>query len=398
MSNIPTLFTGGIIDYLLLASLLAAILTPLVSAFIKVAGIRAPVYLHMTWQYALTGIVIFPAIWLYGPTLTFEILPAPDQSVKAMQPEMDSRHDVMIAQTPPTDMHSLRPLSAESAVTDHTNPPRPFPVRIILNGIWLYGILLMSIRLLVGWSRFRRICLSAESVPENSLSESRYGKRLKVLLTSQVDGPVCFGILRPVILLPRKMYNDSPPEDLQMALSHELAHIERRDCWINLLQRVVEVIFFFHPFVWYASLQLTRQREQICDNYVIRKGARVTDYSRFLSRIAEQRFEKMSFQAVALFEGRLVQRVRSLLDPERNDQIKASHRVTVAGLVAVALCLIIGTVRLEAKPNSNSNSTNSPAKKYTVVPQRERFSPGRPSGECSISGKVISAESGEPVI
>lgn len=63
---------------------------------------------------------------------------------------------------------------------------------------------------------------------------------------------------------------------------------------LNYWRYSAEGFFFFHPPVWYASFQLTRQQEQICDNYVIEKGVRVMDYSKFLSRIAEQRFEKQS--------------------------------------------------------------------------------------------------------
>jgi hypothetical protein len=64
MSSILTLFAGGTIDYLLLTSLLAVILTPLVGAIIEVARIRAPIYRHMIWLYVLIGVVVFPAIWL----------------------------------------------------------------------------------------------------------------------------------------------------------------------------------------------------------------------------------------------------------------------------------------------------------------------------------------------
>ncbi len=359
MSSILTLFAGGTIDYLLLASLLAVILTSVVGAIIKVARIRAPIYRHMIWLYVLIGVVVFPAIWLYGPILTFEILPAEDQSAKAITPEMDSRYDVKFAQGPPTGMHSPRLISTEAAVVDHAIPPRPFPVRAVLAGMWLLGTILMLIRLLVGWTRLRRICLSAKPVSGNSQLENKCDGRLKVLLTSQVDSPVCFGALQPVIILPRKMYDNATPEDLQMALSHELAHIERGDCWTNLLQRVIEAIFFFHPLVWYASFQLTQQREQICDNYVIQKGAHIMDYSRFLSRIAEQGLEKTRFQTVALFEGRLVQRVRYLLDPKHNTQTKVSRRATVVCAIAVLICLMSGAIRLEAQSNNDDPAAHA---------------------------------------
>ncbi len=390
MSNILNLFTNGVLNYLFLASLLAVVLTVFLSLLIKVARIRAPVYLHMIWQYALIGIILFPAIWLYGPRLTFDILPAANPPSQIIVPEMD-RPDIILAQAPAAGKNLPEPVSTEAIIMDRATSPRPFPLKVMLVGIWFYGSILMLLRLCIGWYRLRRICLSAEPVPENSRLENGYGRKLRILLTSQVNGPGCFGLWQPVILLPREMYNEDSSEDLHMVLSHELAHIERRDCRTNLLQRVVEAIFFFHPFVWYVNLQLTQQREQICDNYVIHKGAHIMDYSNFLSRITEQKFEKIHFQAVALFEGRLLQRIRALLDPKRSHQIKAPRWVVLAGAFAATACLIVGAVRLEARPNTSKDS---------VAPQDEVVmgpAGSRPKGNCSISGKVISAETGQAI-
>ncbi len=123
------------------------------------------------------------------------------------------------------------------------------------------------------------------------------------------------------------------------------------------------------------------------------------NYTKLVLRIAEQGLEKTRFQALALFEGRLVQRVRSLLDPKHSNQTKVSRRAAVVCAITVLICLMFGTIQLEAKPNSDSDSTNSPLKKYSIVPQRENIFPGGrwPKGNCSISGKVVSAKSGEPV-
>ncbi|MFB0554328.1 MAG: M56 family metallopeptidase [Phycisphaerae bacterium] len=391
MSNILTLFADGIINYLFLASIVAIVVTSLLRVIIKVTRIRAPIYHHMIWQYALIGIVVFPALWLYGPILTFEILPTKDQSAQTILPETDIIYDAPITQTLLREIHSPNPTSAEATAIDHAIPPRSFPIKAMLAGLWFYGTILMLLRLYVGWYRLRRICLIGEPVPGKIRLENWYGGRLGILLTSQVDGPVCFGIWQPVILLPRGMYENSLLEDLQMVLNHELAHIERRDYLVNFFQRIIESIFFFHPFVWYASFQLSQQREQICDNYVIQKGAHIMNYSKFLSRIAEQKFEKMRFQAVALFEGRLLQRVRSLLDPKRDHQIHASRWVTLAGAVALIVCLIFGAVRLEAKPNVVKGSVVSQDEMILGTPE------SRPKGNCSISGKVISEKTGKSV-
>ena len=391
MSYTSILITDGIVRYLLAASVAGALLTLLVWLVIKVAKIEAPVYRHMLWLGALVCVVTLPTIGLYGPRLNLEVLAPETPPTRATTPEVQHDYDAALARDVTTTSNSAASVSVETAAVNDANPSRPFPVRKVLVGLWLVGIIFMLTRLVVGWLRIRRICLSADPASGNGHFENMCRGRSKILLTSQIDGPVCLGILEPVILLPREMYDNAPAEDLRMVLSHELAHVERRDCWTNLLQRVIEAIFFFHPLLWYASFQLTQQREQICDNYVIEKGAPVMDYTKLLSRIAEQGVGKTRFQAVALFEGRLVQRVRFLLDPKRNTRTKASRRaVAVCGIV-VLMCLALVTVRLEAK--SQANASVDPK----VKAQTENVMGERPAGNCSISGKVVSAATGEPV-
>jgi hypothetical protein len=143
---------------------------------------------------------------------------------------------------------------------------------------------------------------------------------------------------------------DIAPGHYAAAGNHELAHIERRDCVANLFQRIIEAVFFFHPLVWYASSQLTQQREQICDNYVIEKGARIMDYTKFLSRIAETGLEKTRLRTVALFEGRLLSRIDLLLDPGHSQKTRLSGGAALISALTLLVCfLALGTVRLEAK-------------------------------------------------
>ena len=351
MSNILNLFANGIVNYLLVGSVVAALLTLLAWGIIRIAKIRAPIYRHMFWLYLLMGIVVLPAIWLGGPKLTLAVLPAQVEPLKPEVLEMDAGNAVKLVQNTPNETHL--PSLTHTWMPVETKPAaQAFPIRAVLAGVWLVGVVFVLARLAVGWYRLRRIRLSTKPVSQNERITNLDGQKLRIMVTSRVRGPVCFGVLRPVILLPKEMYEKSTEEDLRMVLNHELAHIERRDCLTNLFQRIVEAAFFFHPLVLYASSQLTQQREQICDNYVLKKGVPVMDYVKLLSRIAEQGLEKTWFHAVALFEGRLAQRVRSLLDQNHVNQTKASRWSTVVCAIAVLICLAFSTFRLDAKSAS----------------------------------------------
>jgi hypothetical protein len=93
------------------------------------------------------------------------------------------------------------------------------------------------------------------------------------------------------------------------------------------------------------------------------------DYTRLLSRIAEQGLDKTRFQAVGLFEGRLLQRVRFLLDPKHNTQTRLSHRAVLVCTMAVITCLMFGTLRLEAKPETEQVPTSNASNTGSIDPK-----------------------------
>jgi hypothetical protein len=210
----------------------------------------------------------------------------------------------------------------------------------------------MLLKLAAGTWQLRRICTRAQPMDDQagSLPASPF---LRLLLSDAVAGPVCFGLFRSTILLPRHTHQDSSPLELRMILRHELAHIQRRDAWTNLLQRLLEAVLFFHPGMWFASRQLTQQRELICDNWVLADGASPGDYARILSQVAEAALAPR-LQAAALFEGRLLERVRSLVDPSRIGLTHISRRAGWLSLCAAAACFAaVGMVRLEAGPTTH---------------------------------------------
>ena len=102
------------------------------------------------------------------------------------------------------------------------------------------------------------------------LSE-RLGLRRPVLLleSAVMKVPVAFGHLKPVIFIPIGLFAKIPPEQAEAILLHELAHIRRDDYLMNLLQRMVEHLFFFNPGVLWLSALMREARENCCDEMAI---------------------------------------------------------------------------------------------------------------------------------
>ena len=332
---------SGLSDYLLYASIIATILVTIGWIVIRLGNIKAPIYKHMIWFCTLFAVVILPVIWLYAPKVGVKVLPTSIISNMELS-------QIPAAYTSP----SINALPAES----HNKLLSLVPVKIILGCLWSIGFLFMLARFLIGWQKIKQIIRSAEPlpVPVDINTGNTFTDRSKLFLSTLIDGPLCLGIFRPVILLPKDLYLNGRPEDLMMILRHELAHIERRDCLVNIFQRIIEAILFFHPFIWYASAQLTHQREILCDHHVISKGVTPIDYIELLTRVIEQGFGMKSHNAVALFEGRkFLSRTKTLLSGN-NVQLKSSPIAIVAGIITVFLFMASGTIRLEAK-SSGSN-------------------------------------------
>ena len=139
---------------------------------------------------------------------------------------------------------------------------------------WLLGLLAMSLRMLGGLlyvqrlRRYRVRPLSAVWQERLAALAARSGVQRPVALleSALVQVPLVVGHLRPVILLPLGTVAGLSPACLEAILAHELAHVLRRDYLVNLLQTVAEVLFFYHPAVWFMANCVRTERENCCDD------------------------------------------------------------------------------------------------------------------------------------
>lgn len=142
---------------------------------------------------------------------------------------------------------------------------------------WLTGVLALSLRMLGGWVLVRRLRLSAGTATSqevhamfsNLLDKLGIQSKVELLLHGKISGPLAMGIVRPIVLLPVSALAHLDPEQLEAVLAHELAHILRRDYLWNMIQTVVETLFFFHPAVWWLGGRTRQLRELCCDDIAL---------------------------------------------------------------------------------------------------------------------------------
>ena len=106
---------------------------------------------------------------------------------------------------------------------------------------------------------------------------------------SVINGPFVFGLLRPQIVLPRRMAEHWELAALEPILLHEMAHLRRYDLVINCIQLIVQILYFFHPLVWYVNWKISQERELACDDLALfHLGGKRKQYTRTLLRVIEE--------------------------------------------------------------------------------------------------------------
>ncbi len=217
--------------------------------------------------------------------------------------------------------------------------------------VWIAGIALFYLRSVGSWIgvlRLRRVGVSP-APPEWQSRIAQLASRLRLnsavtLFESRlVDVPVVAGFLRPMILVPAGFLAGMPPEQLEYLLIHELAHVRRLDYFVNLLQKAVESLLFYHPAVWWVSGVMAKEREDCCDDVVLSIHPEPGRYASALAALEQSRWSAVP----AANGGNLSQRIRRILNrPERSHVAHTPVLATV--LLAISAAFVFAALQKPA--------------------------------------------------
>src|ERR1041384_3523768 len=245
--------------------------------------------------------------------------------------------------------------------------------------LWVGGVLVLSIRLAHGWLVARRLRTHGTRDSSAALMEivSRLAARLRVtrpvrLLESlAVEVPAVIGWLRPVILVPASALTGLTPQQLEVLLAHELAHVRRYDYLVNVCQCAIETLLFYHPAVWWVSGRVREAREHCCDDLVVATCGDAHLYASALVGMERLRPAAPRLAMAATGKGgSLLHRVQRLLVPSN---IRAEHfprwPAGIVGVFAVSIALLAsGRDRVvEASPTPRFTADTTRMAPDTVV-------------------------------
>ena len=224
--------------------------------------------------------------------------------------------------------NAVNPSLSEHFAAVPTASVNPLYVWAYLAGwVWLIGLGVMLLYALASYLRLRRRVSVSLCVREN------------IYLCDAISSPFILGVVKPRIYLPSGL----DEVQRQNVLSHERAHLARRDHWWKPLGFALLAVYWFNPVLWLAYALLCRDIELACDERVIRTmdESAVKTYSTVLLACSMPRKAVITCP-LAFGEVAVKERVRNALRYK-----KPAFWVVAA---SVAVCVVVAVCFLTNPP------------------------------------------------
>ena len=254
------------------------------------------------------------------------------------------------------------PLAASeepSQIVMHASKPAMGFTAALL-AVWALGAALLAIRWVLRWNAARAVVRAATPVHIDSPIEVR--------VTPVRVEPGVFGIFRPALLLPESLFESLQPEALRALLAHETAHVQRRDNLTAALHCLTEVLFWFHPLVWWIGARLVAERERACDEAVIRAGKDRNAYAQTILSVCRASLGAPIVSASGASGGSLRTRIEAIMNDPVSEPLGVGRRSLLAAAIGVTLAGPIAFgIADPAHAQASADSADAPALRFTTV-------------------------------
>ena len=222
----------------------------------------------------------------------------------------------------------------------------------IAGWVWLIGLGAMLLYALVSYLRLRRRVSVSLPVQDH------------IYLCDAISSPFILGVVKPHIYLP----SDLDEVQRQNVLSHEQAHLARRDHWWKPLGFALLAVYWFNPVLWLAYTLLCRDIELACDERVIRTmdESAVKTYSTVLLACSMPRKAVITCP-LAFGEVGVKERVRNALHYKKPAFWVVAASVAVC--VVVAVCFLTDPEHETMKWAKNLRVDDVVRVELTIMPQ-----------------------------
>jgi beta-lactamase regulating signal transducer with metallopeptidase domain len=346
----------------------------------------APLMQHRIWLAVLGLAVLLP---LHGMSKTDVPDVVPAQRTAAV---IEASHEEVLS---PLALNELPPRRGQWFAFSALFSARTGSIRLTpRTAHWLLRLYVATIA--IGLFRVARAWRAARGLVENSqetflchrdstalknLSDRLGIKAPQLRESREVSSPMIVGVAAPVLLLPEGFARHTEDE-IQAALCHELAHIQRQDYLVNVACQVAALPLVWHPVVDWVQQRIRMTREMVCDAMAAQEMKSHLGYAKCLLALAHSMLGGREMPAQAQFLGlfsksTLEERVMRLMDTTTMSvRVKAARAASGAvmmiatGVVAVAFHVTPTMAQANAQPPATQNPpADAPTQPSVAVPE-----------------------------
>lgn len=288
-------------------------------------------------------------------------------SSSIVQPDVTLVMDAMSQPFSRPELRVAEPLPSSSLGT-------ALPKILVL--VWFCG---SAVILLTWWVRWRRVAaIVRAALPVGGGRELDALRRLEsirgvrrplaVVSSDSSLEPGVFGILKPVLLWPRRIAEHLNDSQIEALLAHELSHVRRRDNLTASVHMLVEAVFWFHPLVWWLGARLLDERERACDEDVIRFGTEPQVYAESILRTCKFCLESPLACVAGITGSDLKHRIERIMNNHAAQQLNVWRRLLLVttGVVTIAGPIAVGA--LNPRPlDAQSSTTDAEKRVFTTA-------------------------------
>ena len=247
----------------------------------------------------------------------------------------------------------------------------------VFAAVWFCGVVTVLLIWCTRWKKIYRALRRA--VPVKSGREFALLRRLETLAKARrhipmlrsldVMEPGIFGIFRPVMLWPDRLSERLENEHIEGILAHELVHVRRHDNLTAAVHMLVEVVFWFHPMVWWIESRMLQERERACDEAVVLLAGRPEVYAEGLLKACRFCAESPLICVSGITGADLKDRIIRIMTEHLVQKMDLSRKLLLGGVAFVSLAIPVAlglSAKLDTTTTRNADSPGQLGKPATT--------------------------------
>jgi ankyrin repeat protein/beta-lactamase regulating signal transducer with metallopeptidase domain len=216
------------------------------------------------------------------------------------------------------------------------------------------------------WRQRRVLPVKVRSHIEIFFSAQGLKRLPNIWLLDGINQPFVWGLVRGSIYLPINFTNFRNRNRWPNLLGHEISHIMRLDALVNSLQVIAQMVFWFHPFVWWANRKIRTEREKCCDEMAIAHlNAPPEEYSEAIVETLAAKYEPIRpvpSLAVAGHVKNIEERIKTMMKPGKKFYKRPSLTVAITVMLIAVLTVPTALVLTARAAEETTESETQPTK------------------------------------